>query len=148
MSREWIDGDYVVTTDRTQIDMDVVHQFLAEESYWARWRSRAFNEQVVAGSTRCYVLVHRPSGRQVGFARVLTDGAFYAWIGDVFVHRDHRGGNGKFLMTCVMDDLSQVHRVMLDTRDAHGLYAQVGFRPLAHPERGMERVAPSVTPSS
>ena len=148
MSREWVDGDYLVTTDRTQIDMDVVHRFLAEQSYWARWRSRDFNEQVVGESTRCYVLMHRPSERQVGFARVLTDGAFYAWIGDVFVLEEHRGGRGKFLMNCVMDDLADVHRVMLDTRDAHGLYAQVGFRPLAHPERGMERIADAVTPPS
>jgi hypothetical protein len=148
MSREWVDGDYLVTTDRTQIDMDVVHWFLSEESYWAGWRTREFNEQVVTGSTQCYVLVHRPSHQQVGFARALTDDAFYAWIGDVFVLPEHRGGRGKFLMQCVMEDLAAVHRVMLDTRDAHGLYAQVGFRPLAHPERRMERVAEAVTPPS
>jgi hypothetical protein len=148
MTREWTDGDYIVTTDRTLIDMDVVHRFLSEESYWAKWRSREFNERVIEGSTQCYVLRHQPSRQQVGFARVLTDGAFFGWIGDVFVLREHRGGRGKFLMRSVMDDLAGVRRVTLDTQDAHGLYEQVGFGPVPHPEWRMERIAESVSPAS
>jgi Acetyltransferase (GNAT) domain len=136
--REWTDGEYLVTTDRARVDHDVVHRFISEASYWAPGRSREISDHVIANS-RCYSLFHEPSGAQVGFARVVTDGHWYAWIGDVFVLPEHRGGQGKFLMRCIMDDLAAVWRVALDTRDAHGLYAQFGFASPAHVERQMER---------
>ena len=80
--------------------------------------------------------------RQIGFARVITDGAGFAWLADVFVVADDRGrGIGKRLMAFVMahPDLQRIRRFMLATRDAHDLYARSGFTPLAHPERLMER---------
>jgi GNAT superfamily N-acetyltransferase len=138
---EWSDGDYVVTTDRSRVDRDVVHRYLAEESYWAKGRAREVTDQVIDNS-RCYALVHVPTGAQVGFARVLTDGCWFGWIGDVFVLPEHRGGRGKFLVQCVMEDLASVRRVSLGTYDAHGLYAQFGFTPVEYPERWMERFSP------
>src|SRR3954471_9436882 len=118
--RQWTDGDYSVTTDKSRVDFDVVHRYLSAESYWAEGRSREQTEQVIAAS-RCYTLRHEPSEAQVGFARVLTDGYAMAWIGDVFVIETHRGGRGKFLMSCMSDDLAVVRRVVLSTYDAHSL---------------------------
>ena len=71
-------------------------------------------------SSRPYTLLHDPTGAAVGFARVVTDGSWFAWIGDVLVLAEHRGGRGQFLMRCVMEDLEPVRRVSLGTRDAHG----------------------------
>jgi hypothetical protein len=136
---QWADGEYSVTTDKTRVDHDVVHRYLSQESYWAKGRLREQTEQLIAAS-RCYSLRHDPSDAHVGFARVVTDGYSIAWIGDVFVLEPHRGGRGKFLMTCIGDDLALVRRVMLGTQDAHGLYAQFGFAPLGRPELWMERV--------
>jgi GNAT acetyltransferase-like protein len=135
---EWTDGDYLVTTDRARVDLDTTHRFIAEGSYWDPGRTRAISDHLVANS-RCYSLLHTPSDEQVGFARVVTDGQWFAWIGDVFVLAEHRGGRGKFLMRCLMEDLAPVWRVALDTRDAHGLYAQFGFATPTHVDRMMER---------
>jgi hypothetical protein len=135
----WTDGDYSVTTERARVDVETVHRFLSEESYWAEGCSREYVEHVVAAS-RCYSLMHEPAAAQVGFARVVTDGAWFAWIGDVFVLPEHRGGHGKFLFRCVMDDLEPVRRVTLETRDAHGLYRQFGFAAPNRPETKMERL--------
>jgi hypothetical protein len=88
-------------------------------------------------------VVTTAAGRQVGFARVLTDATWFAWIADVFVLRAHRGGRGKFIMRCITEDLAGVRRVVLGTRDAHGLYAQFGFRPVAEPANWMERMRPN-----
>ena len=135
----WTDGDYSVTTDKALVDHDVVHHYLSQDSYWAQGRTREQTEQLINAS-RCYTLRHDPSGMQVGFARVLTDGYSMGWVGDVFVLALHRGGQGKFLMRCISEDLALVRRVMLGTHDAHGLYAQFGFGRLSRPEVWMERL--------
>ncbi len=135
---EWRQGEYVVTTDKPRVDLDVVHRFISEESYWTRGRPRALTEQVVANS-RCYSLLHEPSRSQVGFARALTDDVWFAWIGDVFVLREHRGGRGAFLMRCVMEDLADVRRVVLGTDDAQEFYRRYRFTPVSAPEHLMER---------
>ena len=137
----WTEGDYTVTTDPTVVDIDMVYAFLVEEAYWWHGRPREVVEHAIA-SSRPYSMFHDPTGKQVGFARVITDGCWFGWIGDVMVVPAHRGGRGKFLMRCVMDDLEPVRRVTLGTRDAHGLYAQFGFTPVQHPESWMERAHP------
>jgi len=135
--REWTSGGYTVTTDRARVDLDTVVGFLSS-SYWAEGRTHAVQAEANAGS-RCYSVLGDDE-RQVAFARAVTDGATYAYVADVFVVPEHHGeGLGTFLMRCVMDDLANVERVMLGTRDAHGLYAKVGFVPVAAPERWMER---------
>jgi GNAT superfamily N-acetyltransferase len=136
--KTWSNGDYVVTTDPTRVDLDVVHRFL-EGSYWAAGRTRDQQARAHQLST-CFTLLHEPTGRQVGFARVLTDDVGFGWVADVFVVDEHRGrGLGVFLMRCVVESYEHLSRLVLGTRDAHGLYEQLGFEPLIRVERWMER---------
>jgi GNAT superfamily N-acetyltransferase len=137
-STSWPKDDYVVSTDPARIDLDVVLGFLTT-SYWASTRTR--EECVIANErSRCFGVYHEPTGAQVGFCRVLTDDVTFGWVADVFVLEEHRGqGLARFLMECVMGSHQHVRRMVLGTRDAHGLYAQVGFEPLRSPERFMER---------
>ena len=135
---EWHWGEYCCTTDRAAVDLDVVTSFLANESYWAKDRTRE-QEAVVVANSRCYTVLDE-RGQQVAGARAVTDDVAFAWIADVFVV-GHARGNGlaKFLMQCITEDLSHVQRLFLGTRDAHGLYAQFGFVPTERNERWMER---------
>ena len=139
MNAHWSNGDYIVTTDRARVDLDVVHRFLSEESYWARGRSRDAQARVNELST-CFSVLHTPTGAQVGFARVLTDDVSFGWVADVFILEGHRAaGLGTFLVQCVVESYAHVRRLVLGTRDAHGVYAKVGFAPLTRVDRWMER---------
>jgi GNAT superfamily N-acetyltransferase len=135
--QEYRRGDLLVSTDRARLDLDVIHGFLAD-SYWAKGIPR----EVVARSIKnslCFGVYSQ--GKQVGFGRVISDYATYAYIGDVFVLESHRGhGLGKWLMECITKhpQLQGLRRWALATKDAHGLYAQFGFTPLKAPERHME----------
>jgi len=142
-TKRWREGDYAVTTDPDAVDLAVTTSFLARESYWAQGRTRE-QEAIAVANSRCYTVLHEPTGAQVGGARAVTDFATFAWIADVFVVPAARGaGLGKFLMRCVADDLAAVERLFLGTRDAHGLYDQVGFVTPDRPERWMERLLDS-----
>jgi GNAT superfamily N-acetyltransferase len=142
--REWTENGFVVTTDRARFDDALVASFLANDSYWANDRT-VEQERVAADNSRCYSVIELASGGQVGGARAVTDWVSFAWIADVFVLPEFQGhGLGKFLVRCITEDLAGVFRLFLGTRDAHNLYAQVGFVPAPRPERWMERV--SVTP--
>ncbi len=134
---------YSVSTDPGKIDIELVAGFLAE-SYWARGIPRAIVERAIEGSL-CFGVYDASS--QVGFARVITDSATYAYLSDVFVLESHRGlGLAKFLMQVITDHpaLQGIRRFSLTTRDAHDLYNQFGFRPVAHPERYMEIARPDI----
>jgi N-acetylglutamate synthase-like GNAT family acetyltransferase len=126
-----------ITTDRARIDVDAVHRFLSEESYWAKGIPR----DVVARSIEhslCFAAIDE--GTLVGFTRVITDRATFAYVADVFVVPSHRGrGIGKEIMRAVMAhaELQGIRRWHLVTRDAHALYAQFGFAPIDAPERHM-----------
>jgi N-acetylglutamate synthase-like GNAT family acetyltransferase len=136
---DWIVGEYVISTDATRLDIDLIQRFLANESYWARGIPRRVLEKAVRHSL-CFGIY--ADHAQVGFARVVTDYATYGYIMDVFVLPEHRGrGLSKRLMQCIMThpDLQGFRRWQLGTLDAHGLYAQFGFTAPAHPERFMER---------
>lgn len=127
------------STDRARLDIDLIHDFLSRESYWVPGIRREHVERAIERSI-CFGVYERD--RQLAFARVVTDGAGFAWLADVFVGKDHRErGIGKQLIGFVMahPDLQTIRRFMLATRDAHELYARFGFTPLAHPERLMER---------
>jgi len=139
MIREWRRDNYVVTTDPARVDLDVVHSFLSNESYWAEGRTVA--QQATANdASRCFSMLYEPRRRQVGFARVLTDDVSFGWVADVFVLAEHRGrGLGTWLMECVVESYEHLPRLVLGTRDAHGVYAKVGFAPLIRVERWMER---------
>ena len=126
-----------VDTDRRRLDRDLLHEFLTR-SYWARGISRSVVDASITNSL-CFGLYE--NDRQVGFARVITDRATFAYLADVFVLESHRGrGLAKVLMTTVLEhpEVQGLRRWLLATRDAHALYAQFGFRPLVAPDRFME----------
>lgn len=132
----------VFSTDRARLDIDLIHVFLSRESYWVPGIHRELVETAIANSLCFGVYEGR---RQLGFARVVTDGAGFAYLGDVFVVEAARGrGLGKRLVAFVMEhpQLQRVRRFMLATRDAHALYARYGFAPLASPDVFMERYDP------
>jgi GNAT superfamily N-acetyltransferase len=140
-------GEFLVSTDPVRLDLDVIHGFLTN-CYWAKGIPR----EVVARSIEhslCFGVYDRSA--QVGFARVVSDFATVAYLGDVFVLESHRGrGLSKWLMECIMRHpaLQNLRRWMLLTRDAHGLYSQFGFAPLSSPERYMELHRPDVYKNS
>ncbi len=132
-----------IDSDPTRLDLATVHGFLAS-SYWAKGVPLATLERAVAGSLCFGVYDGR---RQVGFARVITDSATFAYLADVFILPSHRGrGLGKQLMETIVahPSLQGLRRWVLVTQDAHGLYARFGFTPLATPQRYMERHDPTV----
>jgi GNAT superfamily N-acetyltransferase len=141
---EWKSGEFEITTDRDRLKIEAIHDFLALESEWARGITREIVETSIEHSL-CFGVFHRD--RQVGFARVITDRATIAYLGDVFVLKDYRGrGLAKWLMECVVahPTLQGLRRWILLTADAHDLYRKYGFTPLAQPERFMERHDPDV----
>ncbi len=132
-------GEFLISTDPARLDLEVIHEFLTNLSYWAKGIPREILARSIEHSL-CFG-VYDGSGAQVGFARVISDFATYAYIADVFVLESHRGhGLGKWLMECILQHpaLQGLRRWNLTTRDAHELYAQVGFTPLKAPERYME----------
>jgi GNAT superfamily N-acetyltransferase len=136
---EYRRGELLVTTDRSRIDVDVVHGYLAS-CYWAGEIPREIVERSIK-SSYCFSLFE--GSAQIGFARLVTDFATYAYICDVFVLDPHRGrGLGKWLMECIREnaDLQGLRRWSLVTRDAHGLYRQFGFQSPKMAERYMEIV--------
>jgi GNAT superfamily N-acetyltransferase len=147
---EYRRGELLVTTDRSRIDVGVVHGYLAS-CYWAGEIPREIVERSIL-SSYCFSLFE--GAAQVGFARVVTDFATYAYICDFFVLDSHRGrGLGKWLMECVREnaDLQGLRRWSLVTRDAHGLYRQFGFQSPKMAERYMEIVDSDIykqTPSA
>lgn len=136
-------GDFLISTDRARLDLEVIHGFLTN-CYWARGIPR----EVVARSIEhslCFGVYD--GGKQVGFARVVSDFATVAYLGDVFILESHRGrGLSKWLMECITRHpaLQNLRRWILLTRDAHELYAKFGFTPVRAPERYMELHNPNV----
>ena len=134
---------YEVSTDRSRMDIAVIHDFL-RSSYWAQGISLAVVERSIQHSL-CFGTFF--GGRQVGFGRVVTDFAAFAYVADVFVVPEHRGrGVAKMLLRTIVEhpELQGLRRLLLATRDAHALYAQFGFQPLAHPEHFMSIHKPDV----
>ncbi len=134
---EWRKGELLVSTDPARFDVDVIHGFLAT-STWAAGVPRATVERSIAGSLG-FGLYEGP--KQIGFARVVTDYATFAYLCDVFVLEAHRGrGHSRWLMECVMAHprLQGLRRWMLATSTAPWLYAKLGWKPLARPEIFME----------
>jgi len=140
-----VGGDGVVTvdTDAGRLDLDTVHRWLSTDTYWATGRSRATVEASIANSLNFGAY---RDGVLVGYARVVTDRATFAWLCDVYVDRAHRGaGVGQTLVAAVVECLEPMglRRTLLATADAHGVYARFGFEPLATPGTWMERRQPA-----
>ena len=135
--------DYVLRSDLADMDLDLVHRWLSTDAYWALGRSR---EAVgTAAQHSLNVGAFTGDGRQVAYARVVTDHANFAWLCDVYVDRAHRGrGLGKRLVGSVVERLDHlgVRRTLLSTQDAHGVYAGNGFEPLPDPTTWMIRTPP------
>jgi len=143
MVHEWRKGAYSVSTDKERLDLAMVHGFLTT-SYWSPGIPLAVLERAVEHSL---VFGLHEERRQIGFARVITDHATFAYVCDVFVLESHRGrGLGTWLMESVMahPDLQGLRRWILVTRDAHRLYRKVGFTQLDQPERFMQLVVPDI----
>ncbi|HMO80554.1 MAG TPA: GNAT family N-acetyltransferase [Pyrinomonadaceae bacterium] len=135
--------EIVIDLDRTRLDIGFIHSFLVNEAYWAKDRTLDQTKAAIESSI-CFGVY--AGERQVGFGRVVTDKATFAYVGDVFIIEEFRGrGLGKRLMEAMIShpELQGLRRWILGTRDAHGLYEQFGFSPLCHPERWMERPAPN-----
>jgi GNAT superfamily N-acetyltransferase len=129
---------YTISTEKSRLDVDMIHRFLSEESYWAKNIPRKLVERSIENSI-CFGAYE--NDRQIGFARVVTDCATFAYVGDVFVLPSHRGlGVSKRLMEAIRAhaDLQRLRRWHLLTRDAHSLYEQFGFHKLEKPQRHME----------
>jgi GNAT superfamily N-acetyltransferase len=134
--------DYEIDDDAARLDLDVIHGFLTT-SYWAEGVPRDVVERSVASSLNLG-LYH--DGSQVGLTRAVTDRATFAWVGDVFVLPGHRGrGLAHWMMETLLahPDLAGVRRFVLVTSDAHRVYADCGFTPLAEPGRYMEISRPA-----
>lgn len=135
---EWRNGDYMISTDRNRVDVELVHRFLSRESYWAAGIPIAVVRRSIENALCFGVYLGE---HQVGFGRVITDFATFAYIADVFVLEAYRGrGLSKWLLGVMRGhpDLKGLRRWMLRTRDAHTLYKRAGFTGLSTPERWME----------
>ena len=147
MVESWERGDYLISTDRSRLDVELIHNFLSRTSYWASGRTLDVVQRSIENSLAFGIY---QDNDQVGFARVVTDYATFAWIADVFVLPEHRGhGLSKWLMEVMMShpQLQGFRRWVLATKDAHSLYARFGFIPMHRPERWMERPDPNMQES-
>ena len=143
MTQEWHRGGYYISTDKNRLDLAVIHAFLTR-SYWAAGIPIETVKKSLEHSLNFGVY---REGEQVGFARVITDYATFAYIGDVFILEDYRGqGLSKWLMQVIADhpELQGLRRWVLLTRDAHELYRKTRFTEPVNPERYMEKVFPDV----
>jgi GNAT superfamily N-acetyltransferase len=130
-------GAYLISSDPARLDLDAIYAYLSGESYWARGRPR---DQIVRGIENSVPFGVYREGEQVGFARIVTDYATFAWLADVYVLAQHRGqGLGKALIEAVIEHpaVAPLPRVVLATLDAHGLYERYGFKHLEGDPRWM-----------
>ncbi|MBO9640414.1 MAG: GNAT family N-acetyltransferase [Siphonobacter aquaeclarae] len=136
-------ADFVVSTDKSRLDIGMIHDFLSNRSYWAKGIPRELVEKSIAGA-RCYGVYE--GEKQVGFARLITDEATFGYLADVFILEEYRGnGVSKLLVAYILEDpaLHDLRRWVLVTADAHTLYSRFGFSELAKPERYLEKVRPN-----
>lgn len=139
---QWQNGEFTISTDKNLLQIEAIQKFLTEESYWASNRTREQTETAIKNSLPFGVY---KGENQIGFARVVTDYATFAYLGDVYILEEYRGqGLSKWLMQVICDhpELQGFRRWVLATKDAHKLYEKYGFHELVHPERWMEKPAP------
>ncbi|MEO6392642.1 MAG: GNAT family N-acetyltransferase [Pyrinomonadaceae bacterium] len=144
MPQEWKRGAFTISDDPARLDLPLIHQFISTQSYWGVGRPIEVVKKSIDGSVPFGVY---KGDEMVGFARVVTDGATFGWIADVFVQPSERGqGLSKWLMEVMLDhpDLQGFRRWVLATKDAQGLYRKFGFEELKRPERWMERFDPNM----
>ncbi len=143
MTHEWRRGGYTISTDPQHLDIELIHRHLSTATYWVAGRPLEVVRRSLAHSL-CFGLYH--DAEQVGFARVITDYATFAWLADVFVLEPQQGQGLSTWLTEVITahpELQGFRRWVLATKDAHGLYRKFGFAELKRPERWMERRDPA-----
>jgi GNAT superfamily N-acetyltransferase len=136
--------EYLISTDRSKIDPEIVHRFLSQDSYWAQNIPMSTVQRSIAGAL-CYGVYVKDA--QIGFARVITDFSTVGYLSDVFILKEYRGkGLSKWLVETILADpeLQGFRRWILVTADAHTLYEKFGFETLSKPERWMEKYNPDV----
>jgi GNAT superfamily N-acetyltransferase len=137
---EWQRDTYTISTDKTKLDVSMIHHFLYTTAHWAIGRPMSIVRKSIENSL-CFGVYE--GDEQVGFVRVVTDGATVGWICDMFILSSHRShGLGKWLLECMMEypDIKSLRRILLNTRDAHNLYIKyAGFRALLAPESWLEK---------
>ncbi|RYU94668.1 GNAT family N-acetyltransferase [Emticicia agri] len=144
MNHEFKKDGYIISTDQQLLQFDVIHKFLTT-SYWSPEIPMEVVKRAAAGSITFGI--YKDSGEQVGYARVISDCATFAYLADIFILESERGkGLSKWLMTCIMQlpELQNLRRWGLATRDAHSLYAQFGFTPLDNPDIMMQIARPNI----
>ena len=140
---QWQNSEFIISTDRNRLQIEAIYKFLSEESYWAKERTK---EQTVTAIKNSLPFGVYKGENQIGFARVVTDYATFAYLGDVYILEEFRGlGLSKWLMDVIVahPDLQNFRRWILATKDAHELYEKFGFTALKFPERWMEKAAPN-----
>jgi GNAT superfamily N-acetyltransferase len=142
-------GAFRISTNKEELQIDVIHRYMKEEAYWTTDRTRAMTEKSIAHSL-CFGMYHQD--KQIGFARVVTDYTIFAYLCDVFILSEYQGqGLGKWLTEVILNVLDEegVRWSMLATRDAHELYEEYGgFQKLYLPEKWMGRVNPRLLQGS
>ena len=144
---EWRRGEYTISTDAARLDLAAIRRFISEESYWGKGRPLEVVRRSVENSLPFGVY---RGAELIGFARVVTDYATFAWLADVFILEAHRGrGLATWLMEVILShpELQGFRRWVLATKDAHELYRRFGFQDLHRPERWMERPDPRMAES-
>lgn len=143
----WRNNGFTISTEKQYLDIHVIHTFLSTESYWAKGISIDSVAKSIEHSSICFGLYkgdpRSNNAVQIGFVRAATDFVRFAYIMDVFVLKEYRGkGLSKWMMEVVTEqsDLKQVRKLLLCTEDAHGLYAQYGFKQISNPEIFMEKI--------
>jgi GNAT superfamily N-acetyltransferase len=143
MKMELVRGEFELSTDKDRLVIDAIQEYLVEDSYWARERTLEQTKAAIEHSI-CFGVYH--GVEQIGFGRVVSDRATFAYIGDIYILPEYRGrGLSKWLMEAMVGhpELQGLRRWVLATRDAHTLYEKFGFHELVHPDRWMERPAPN-----
>jgi len=139
---QWQKDSFTVSTDKSLLQIVRIHHFLSTQSYWCQGIPKNVVEKAVQGSL-CFGLYDgdHPEHLQIGYARVITDSATFAWVCDVYIEPSYRGrGLSKWMMECLTShpDLQSLRKIMLGTKDAHRLYEKFGFKATTTPERWME----------
>ena len=140
---DFIKDGFTISTEKEKLDIDLIHSFL-KRTYWAEGISKEVIRRSIEGSL-CFGVFE--NDKQIGFARMITDKATFAYLADVFIIEEFRGrGLSKWLMEIIMShpDLQGLRRMILVTKDAHGLYKQFGFTPLINVDRWMNILDPDV----
>ncbi|UFJ39484.1 GNAT family N-acetyltransferase [Brevibacillus humidisoli] len=147
MEQYWQHEEFVISTEKRYLNLDLIHTFLSQDSYWAKGVPREVVEKAVQHSALCFGLYRgdprQGTVEQVGFGRVISDLATFAYLADVFILPSHRGlGLSKWLVRVIVEhpELSRPRRFMLATQDAHTLYHRYGFAPLDKPGMFLQKV--------